>query len=178
MLPFSGLGLDPRIADAMAALGFAEPTAVQRASIPLIAEGKDLYMQSETGTGKTLAYLAPAFSRALSQTGGGKPGATEAGKATPAADFSRGPALLVLSPTQPVLLQGAGGYSRKGPEPSQASYYYTLPHLEFFDVRDLIIHNWPLIPWGVVGLAALYGAVYTAFFLLATCLLYRRQRLA
>jgi predicted secreted hydrolase len=36
---------------------------------------------------------------------------------------------LVLSPTQPVLLQGAGGYSRKGPEPSQASYYYTLPHL-------------------------------------------------
>jgi predicted secreted hydrolase len=31
--------------------------------------------------------------------------------------------------TQPTLLQGAGGLSRKGPEPSQASYYYSQPHL-------------------------------------------------
>ena len=31
--------------------------------------------------------------------------------------------------TQPVLLQGAGGLSRKGPEPAQASYYYSQPHL-------------------------------------------------
>jgi predicted secreted hydrolase len=31
--------------------------------------------------------------------------------------------------TQPVLLQGEGGLSRKGPEPAQASYYYSQPHL-------------------------------------------------
>jgi predicted secreted hydrolase len=36
---------------------------------------------------------------------------------------------LAFRPTQPVLLQGQAGYSRKGPKPSQASYYYTLPHL-------------------------------------------------
>jgi predicted secreted hydrolase len=36
---------------------------------------------------------------------------------------------LAFSPTQPVLLQGLGGYSRKGPQPDQASYYYSLPHL-------------------------------------------------
>jgi predicted secreted hydrolase len=36
---------------------------------------------------------------------------------------------LIFRPTQPVLLQGAGGYSRKGPEPASASYYYSLPHL-------------------------------------------------
>ncbi|MFN3524292.1 MAG: lipocalin-like domain-containing protein [Phenylobacterium sp.] len=36
---------------------------------------------------------------------------------------------LVLSPTQPPLLQGQGGYSRKGPSPTQASYYYSVPHL-------------------------------------------------
>jgi hypothetical protein len=36
---------------------------------------------------------------------------------------------LDLQPTQPVLLQGQGGYSRKGPLPSQASYYYSIPHL-------------------------------------------------
>lgn len=36
---------------------------------------------------------------------------------------------LTLAPTQPVLLQGAQGYSRKGPSAEQASYYYSLPHL-------------------------------------------------
>lgn len=32
-------------------------------------------------------------------------------------------------PTQPLLLQGLGGYSRKGSQPDQASYYYSLPQL-------------------------------------------------
>jgi predicted secreted hydrolase len=32
-------------------------------------------------------------------------------------------------PTQPPLLQGVGGYSRKGPDPRQASFYYSIPHL-------------------------------------------------
>jgi predicted secreted hydrolase len=36
---------------------------------------------------------------------------------------------LSLRPTQPVMLQGNGGYSQKGPLPEQASYYYSLPHL-------------------------------------------------
>jgi predicted secreted hydrolase len=31
--------------------------------------------------------------------------------------------------TQPPLLQGQNGYSRKGPAPASASYYYSLPHL-------------------------------------------------
>jgi predicted secreted hydrolase len=37
---------------------------------------------------------------------------------------------LDLTPKQAVLLQGANGYSRKGPDPIQASYYYSLPHLQ------------------------------------------------
>jgi len=36
---------------------------------------------------------------------------------------------LAFSPKQAVLLQGDGGYSRKGPEPRQASYYYSRPQL-------------------------------------------------
>ena len=36
---------------------------------------------------------------------------------------------LAFRPTQPPLLQGQGGYSRKGPRPQEASYYYSLPHL-------------------------------------------------
>src|SRR5690606_20776743 len=36
---------------------------------------------------------------------------------------------LRFQPTQPPLLQGDAGYSRKGPAPEAASYYYSLPHL-------------------------------------------------
>lgn len=36
---------------------------------------------------------------------------------------------LVLVPTQPPLLQGERGFSRKGPSIAQASYYYSEPHL-------------------------------------------------
>jgi predicted secreted hydrolase len=36
---------------------------------------------------------------------------------------------LKLAPSQPVLLQGQRGYSRKGPRPEQASYYYSEPQL-------------------------------------------------
>lgn len=36
---------------------------------------------------------------------------------------------LALVARQPLLLQGDAGYSRKGPLPGQASYYYSVPHL-------------------------------------------------
>jgi predicted secreted hydrolase len=36
---------------------------------------------------------------------------------------------LTLTPTQPPLLQGERGYSRKGPAPEHASYYYSQPQL-------------------------------------------------
>ncbi|MGV3740682.1 MAG: lipocalin-like domain-containing protein [Burkholderiaceae bacterium] len=36
---------------------------------------------------------------------------------------------LTLSPTQKPMLQGDAGFSRKGPKPEQASYYYSEPHL-------------------------------------------------
>jgi len=37
---------------------------------------------------------------------------------------------LALSETQAALINGDGGFSRKGPEPRAASYYYSLPHLK------------------------------------------------
>lgn len=36
---------------------------------------------------------------------------------------------LAFRPTQPPLAEGENGYSRKGPRPEQASYYYSVPHL-------------------------------------------------
>lgn len=44
----------------------------------------------------------------------------------PARDFGY---VLRFEAAQPVLLQGERGFSRKGPDPAQASYYYSLPHL-------------------------------------------------
>jgi len=64
------------------------------------------------------------------------------------------------------------------PEPSQSivySVYYAIPHLELFDLRDLIIHDWPLVPWKFFGLAILYALAYTALFLIGTCLVFRRK---
>ncbi|KIM26089.1 hypothetical protein M408DRAFT_314308 [Serendipita vermifera MAFF 305830] len=43
--------------------GYTEPTAIQRVGVPILAEGRDIAAISPTGTGKTLAYLLPLFSR-------------------------------------------------------------------------------------------------------------------
>jgi ABC-type transport system involved in multi-copper enzyme maturation permease subunit len=53
--------------------------------------------------------------------------------------------------------------------------YYALPHLEFFDMRELIIHNRPPVPWLVWLAALLYATVYAAIFLSATCFLFRKK---
>ena len=58
-LGFAGLGLDPRVVDALAALGYEEPTPVQREAIPPLLEGRDLLGQAATGTGKTAAFALP-----------------------------------------------------------------------------------------------------------------------
>lgn len=66
------------------------------------------------------------------------------------------------------------------PEPQQTIttvLYYLIPHLEWFDVRDLIIHNWPLIPWDVVAKAVFYAAFYSALFLTLACRRFRKLAL-
>ena len=53
--------------------------------------------------------------------------------------------------------------------------YYVIPHLELFDLRDLIVHDWPLIPWGIWLIALAYAAAYTALLLLLSWLAFRRK---
>ena len=52
-----------------------------------------------------------------------------------------------------------------------------MPHLELFDASELVIHDWPLIDWWKFLIALAYAVVYTAFFLAAACLLFRRKAL-
>ncbi|MFZ5859748.1 MAG: DEAD/DEAH box helicase [Spirochaetota bacterium] len=65
MEAFISLGIDIRLTKALDAFGFVAPSEVQKRAIPVLAKGQDLIMQSETGTGKTFAYLLPIFSRIL-----------------------------------------------------------------------------------------------------------------
>jgi len=60
---FDGLGLRPELLAALARLGYEEPTPIQRETIPLLLEGRDLLGQAATGTGKTAAFALPILER-------------------------------------------------------------------------------------------------------------------
>ncbi|HYA45924.1 MAG TPA: lipocalin-like domain-containing protein [Burkholderiales bacterium] len=83
---------------------------------------------------------------------------------------------------QPPLVQGESGFSRKGPDRAQASYYYSLPHLAvkgrvFVNGRDLEVtgeawldHEWSSAPlggdavgWDWVGINLADGGALMAF---------------
>src|SRR6056297_239932 len=58
---FAALGLRPELLAALDALGYEEPTPIQRETIPLLLTGQDLLGQAATGTGKTAAFALPAL---------------------------------------------------------------------------------------------------------------------
>jgi len=56
------------------------------------------------------------------------------------------------------------------------AFYYAIPHVEIpFEMRNLIVHDWPLIGWKFIGLDILYLLAYMAIFLVAACLVFRRK---
>ena len=57
------LSLSENLNEKLSALNIKEPTAVQKEIIPLISQGEDVVFQSETGTGKTFAYLLPLINK-------------------------------------------------------------------------------------------------------------------
>src|ERR1700684_460331 len=87
---FAALGLDARLVETLTALGYEEPTPIQREAIPPLLEGRDLIGQAATGTGKTAAFTLPMLQR-LGELGKDRP--------TPSA--------LVLVPTRELATQVA-----------------------------------------------------------------------
>ncbi|MBC7542796.1 MAG: DEAD/DEAH box helicase [Candidatus Sericytochromatia bacterium] len=63
MPDFTALAVSESLRLALTAQGITEPTPVQAATLPLAREGRSLLVQSQTGTGKTLAYLLPILAR-------------------------------------------------------------------------------------------------------------------
>src|SRR5438874_1680305 len=61
--PFATLGLDAPLISALTALGYEEPTPIQREAIPPLLQGRDVLGQAATGTGKTAAFALPMLQR-------------------------------------------------------------------------------------------------------------------
>jgi ATP-dependent RNA helicase DeaD len=70
---FEELGLVDELARAVQEMGFETATPIQAKSIPLIREGGDVIGRSQTGTGKTAAFLIPAIELILKSGTGKKP---------------------------------------------------------------------------------------------------------
>ncbi|MEG2472984.1 DEAD/DEAH box helicase [Acinetobacter sp.] len=64
---FADFSLDESLQQALETLGFTAPTPVQEQSIPAALEGKDLLVSSQTGSGKTAAFLLPTLNALAGQ---------------------------------------------------------------------------------------------------------------
>jgi superfamily II DNA/RNA helicase len=115
-MSFSSLGLHSSLVQSLAALGFSEPTPVQLAAIPAALAGGDLLVSSQTGSGKTAAFMLPALQRLLTRPAAPNFATTSPAQATPhvtprpaahpaRGPQSRGPRILVLTPTRELALQ-------------------------------------------------------------------------
>lgn len=86
---FENLNLHPAILRAIEESGYTSATPVQAQAIPEILAGNDLMASAQTGTGKTAAFMLPALNLL----------------ATPHPSRSRGPRILVLTPTRELAAQ-------------------------------------------------------------------------
>ena len=86
---FEALNLHPTLLRAVLEAGYTTPTAVQAQAIPDALKGRDIMASAQTGTGKTAAFTLPALNLL----------------ATPHASNSRGPRILVLTPTRELAAQ-------------------------------------------------------------------------
>ena len=101
---FAALGLSDVLANTLTALGYEEPTPIQRQAIPPLLEGRDLLGQAATGTGKTAAFALPLIQRTVP----GRPGGDDDDRRRP--DVS----VLILTPTRELAMQVAEAVHRYG----------------------------------------------------------------
>lgn len=88
-MSFADLNLDPSILRALTDAGYENPTPIQAQSIPEALQGRDIMASAQTGTGKTAAFTLPALNLLATQH----------------PVRSRGPRILVLTPTRELAAQ-------------------------------------------------------------------------
>jgi superfamily II DNA/RNA helicase len=97
-MSFENLNLNTAILKAIAETGYTEPTPIQAQAIPEIMAGLDLMASSQTGSGKTAAFILPVLNRL----------------ATPSAMPGKGPRVLVLTPTRELAQQVCDAATKYG----------------------------------------------------------------
>lgn len=113
-MTFETLGLHTSILRAIADTGYTQPTAVQQQAIPAAISGRDLLVSSQTGSGKTAAFMLPALHKfaaaaaSITVTPGKTPNqerqAARARGDRPRFQAAK-PKMLVLTPTRELALQ-------------------------------------------------------------------------
>ncbi|OLB98967.1 MAG: RNA helicase [Candidatus Rokubacteria bacterium 13_1_40CM_68_15] len=92
-MDFATLNLPEPVMQGIRDVGFVAATPIQEATLPLALKGKDVAGQSQTGTGKTAAFLIAAFTRLLRTPERATPGGAAA------------PRVLVIAPTRELVVQ-------------------------------------------------------------------------
>jgi superfamily II DNA/RNA helicase len=110
-MTFEEIGLHPAVLKALVDAGYTEPTSVQAQAIPAALEGRDLLVSSQTGSGKTAAFVLPALHKFASledapatKTPNQERQATRARGERPRFAPAQ-PKMLVLTPTRELALQ-------------------------------------------------------------------------
>lgn len=60
---FDSLSISPQLLRLIHDMGYTQMTPIQAASIPVLIAGKDLVGQSQTGSGKTAAFIIPILEK-------------------------------------------------------------------------------------------------------------------
>lgn len=111
-MTFEALGLHTSILKALTEAGYTKPTPVQAQAIPAALEGRDLMVSSQTGSGKTAAFMLPSlhkFASVEQPAAGSKTPNQERQSARSRGERPRfqpaQPKMLVLTPTRELALQ-------------------------------------------------------------------------
>jgi superfamily II DNA/RNA helicase len=96
-MPFSELGLSPKVLAAVEAAGYTTPTPIQQQAIPHVLGRRDVLGIAQTGTGKTAAFTLPMLTM------------LETGRAR-----ARMPRTLILEPTRELAAQVEDSFAKYG----------------------------------------------------------------
>ncbi|MCL2276950.1 MAG: DEAD/DEAH box helicase [Treponema sp.] len=96
MNSFSELGIKPFLINKLNERSIEKPTEIQKLVIPRLLENKNIFFRSETGTGKTFAYLLPFLQKL---TDAADPDIKQEINPVVNESFFNSPALLIIAPT-------------------------------------------------------------------------------
>ena len=109
-MSFEALGLHASIVKAVTDAGYTKPTPVQEQAVPPAIAGRDLLVSSQTGSGKTAAFMLPALHKLADadQAPAARLPTRKRSRRAPAASVhvsAAQPKMLVLTPTRELALQ-------------------------------------------------------------------------